>query len=77
MAYSAVTHPLPVPSRKGGTRSSTLAAQITRVPPHSISTDPAGNTWNLGVIFTGRNSSGLRPSFLVVMLVPFLIILVT
>ena len=30
MPYSAVTQPLPVPRRNGGTRSSTLAVQITR-----------------------------------------------
>ena len=29
MPYSAVTHPLPVPRRNGGTRSSTLAVQMT------------------------------------------------
>ena len=39
--YSAVTHPLPVPRRNGGTRSSTLAAQITRVRPTSMSTEPS------------------------------------
>jgi hypothetical protein len=47
---------------KGGTRSSTLAAQITRVRPHSISTEPAGKSWKLGVICTGRSWSGARPS---------------
>ena len=31
MPYSAVTQPLPVLRRNGGTRSSTLAVQMTRV----------------------------------------------
>ena len=41
MPYSAVTQPLPVPRRNGGTRSSIDAVQITRVRPTSISTDPS------------------------------------
>ncbi len=41
MPYSAVTQPLPLLRRNGGTRSSTLAVQITRVRPASISTDPS------------------------------------
>jgi hypothetical protein len=41
MPYSAVTQPLPVLRRKGGTRSSTLAVQITRVFPASMRTDPS------------------------------------
>ena len=41
MPYSAVTHPLPVLRRNGGTRSSTLAVQITFVWPTSISTEPS------------------------------------
>ena len=61
MEYSAVTQPLPVPSRKGGTLSSTLAAQTTRVRPHSMSAEPAGKDWKLGVILTGRSWSGRRP----------------
>ena len=39
--YSAVTQPLPVPRRNGGTRSSTEAAQITLVWPTSMSTEPS------------------------------------
>jgi len=39
--YSAVTHPFPVFLRNGGTRSSTLAVQITRVRPASMNTDPS------------------------------------
>ena len=41
MPYSAVTQPLPVLRRNGGTRSSTLAVQMTRVRPASMSTDPS------------------------------------
>src|SRR3546814_1279703 len=33
MPYSPVTHPSPLPRRKGGTRSSTDAVQSTRVLP--------------------------------------------
>ena len=33
MPYSAVTHPLPLLRRNGGTRSSTLAVQMTFVLP--------------------------------------------
>ena len=41
MAYSAVTHPFPFPSRKPGTFSSTEAVQITCVSPNAISADPS------------------------------------
>jgi hypothetical protein len=41
MPYSEVIHPSPWPLRKGGTRSSTLTVQITRVSPTSISADPS------------------------------------
>ena len=41
MEYSAVTHPLPVSLRKGGTLSPTLAVQRTQVFPHLISALPA------------------------------------
>ena len=41
MPYSAVTQPLPVLRRNGGTRSSTLAVQITLVRPASMKTDPS------------------------------------
>ncbi len=39
MAYSAVTQPRPVPRRKGGTFSSTVAVQSTLVSPKEASTD--------------------------------------
>ncbi len=41
IAYSAVTHPWPLPLRYGGTRSSTLAAQSTRVSPMVMSALPS------------------------------------
>jgi hypothetical protein len=41
MPYSAVTQPLPVLRRNGGTLSSMLAVQITLVWPTSISTEPS------------------------------------
>jgi len=45
MPYSAVTQPLPVLRRNPGTRSSTLAVQITLVLPALINTDPFGKGW--------------------------------
>ena len=39
--YSEVIQPSPWPLRKGGTRSSTLTVQITRVSPTSMSADPS------------------------------------
>jgi hypothetical protein len=41
MPYSAVSQPSPLPFRKAGTFSSTLAVQITRVSPNSTSTEPS------------------------------------
>jgi hypothetical protein len=41
MPYSAVTQPWPLPRRKGGRLSSTLAVHSTRVSPTSISTEPS------------------------------------
>ena len=60
MPYSAVTQPLPVLRRNGGTRSSTLAVQITRVRPASISTDPSACMVNDGVMRVGRSCAGAR-----------------
>jgi hypothetical protein len=54
IAYSEVTHPFPVFRRKGGTTSSILAVQITRVRPISISTDPSAAWMKSGVMRTGR-----------------------
>ncbi len=41
MPYSAVIQPCVSPFKCGGCWSSTLAVQITRVSPHSISTEPS------------------------------------
>jgi hypothetical protein len=41
MPYSAVIQPSPLPRRKDGTPSSTLAVMSTRVSPNSTSTDPS------------------------------------
>ena len=41
MEYSAVTQPLPLLRRNGGTESSTVAAHNTWVWPSFISTDPS------------------------------------
>ena len=41
MPYSEVTQPSPPPFRNGGTRSSVLAVQSTRVSPTSISAEPS------------------------------------
>src|SRR5436190_19705589 len=70
MPYSAVTQPLPVLRRYGGTRSSTLAVQITLVRPTSISTDPSACARKPGVMVVGRSCAGERPS-LRVMSYPF------
>src|SRR5262249_43320643 len=62
MPYSAVTQPLPVLRRKGGTRSSMLAAQMTRVRPTSMRTEPSACVRKPGVIVVGRSSFAERPS---------------
>ncbi len=41
IAYSAVSQPCPVLRRNGGTRSSSVAVQMTRVPPISMSAEPS------------------------------------
>src|SRR5688572_24566897 len=67
MAYSAVTQPSPDPLRHRGTPSDAEAAQSTRVPPNSTSTEPAAwsSQWRVSLI--GRSSSSARPSARVVM----------
>src|SRR5215471_6989986 len=62
MPYSAVTQPFPVLRRKGGTRSSMLAVQITFVRPTSMSTDPSACARKFGVMVVGRGSAAERPS---------------
>ena len=60
MPYSAVTQPTPLPLRKGGTFSSTLAVQSTLVCPISTSTEPSA--WRVYWRWkrTGRRSAGGR-----------------
>jgi hypothetical protein len=48
-----------------GTFSSTEAAQMTFVPPTSISADPSACGKKFGVIFVWRIWSNARPSVLV------------
>ena len=60
--YSAVTQPLPCPRRKAGTRSSSEAAQRTRVLPTSIRAEPSAYLWNPGVMVVGLASSQRLPS---------------
>ena len=43
MLYSAVTQPRPLPRIHPGTRSSIVAAQMTRVSPTRMRTDPSAN----------------------------------
>ena len=62
MPYSAVTQPLPELRRNGGTRSSIVAVQITRVRPTSMSTEPSACARNPGVTLVGRSSAAERPS---------------
>src|SRR6476659_5209591 len=69
--YSAVTQPLPWLRRNGGTRSSTLAVQITLVRPTSIKTDPSAWARKPGVIVVGRGCEGERPSMRVMNYNPF------
>src|SRR3954447_17672119 len=66
MPYSAVTHPLPVLRRNGGTRSSTLAVQMTRVRPTSIRTEPSAWARKPGVRRVSRRSVAARPSLRVI-----------
>ena len=42
IAYSAVSQPLPLPTRKRGTSAWTVAVQITRVRPKETRQEPAG-----------------------------------
>src|SRR5512143_729300 len=60
--YSAVSQPLPLPFRKGGTDSSRVAVQSTFVSPTSISTEPSACFMYFLVILTGLISPGFLPS---------------
>ena len=62
IAYSAVTQPSPESLRQRGTPAVKVAVHITRVLPHSISTDPSGASVKWRVMRTGRSSSTARPS---------------
>ena len=62
IAYSAVTQPRPESLRQRGTPAVNVAVHITRVLPHSMSTEPSGTSVKWRVMRTGRNSSTLRPS---------------
>src|SRR3954462_3533744 len=55
MPYSAVTQPFPVLRRNPGTRSSTLAVQMTFVWPALISTDPPAWIRSSGMIVVSRS----------------------
>src|SRR5690606_35772442 len=60
MPYSAVTQPWPLPRRKPGTFSSTLAVHSTRVAPNSTSTEPSAWQVKPRVRRTARSWSGWR-----------------
>src|SRR6266850_3183845 len=62
IAYSAVTHPSPVPFLNGGTPCSTLAVQWTSVPPIRMRHDPSAYGMAPRSRVRGRNWSGTRPS---------------
>src|ERR1700722_15470652 len=62
MPYSAVTQPFPLLRKNGGTRSSTLAVQMTRVLPASMSTEPSACGRKSGVSVVGRRTFGGRLS---------------
>ena len=65
IAYSAVIQPCPLSRRNGGTASSTLAVQITRVFPVAIRQLPYAVRTKSVSIVTGRFSSGCLPSALI------------
>src|SRR5262245_11514645 len=59
--YSAVTQPLPLPTRNGGTRDSTEAATSTRVSPSESSAEPSANLSSPVVMVRGRSAFTARP----------------
>ncbi len=59
--YSAVAQPRPLPAIQRGTDSSTLAVQITRVPPAAISAEPLADLTKSGSMDSGRRPSAPRP----------------
>src|ERR1700675_799096 len=60
--YSAVTQPVPLPRRWGGTRSTIVAAHRTSVSPTRIRHEPSAHFWTPSVNVTGRRSVSPRPS---------------
>ena len=62
MPYSAVTQPLPLLSRQGGTPAEIDAVQIRTVSPIEISTEPSAVRTKPGSIEIGRSWSSARPS---------------
>lgn len=62
MAYSAVTQPRPSPRRNGGTPSSTLAVQMTRVLPAVMRQLPSAVSTKLGTRVSWRGCASPRPS---------------
>src|SRR5918992_89714 len=63
MPYSAVTQPRPWPDIQRGTSSSTVAVQMTRVPPASMRQEPSAVRTKPGTMLTSRRSPGERPSW--------------
>ena len=59
--YSAVTQPVPLPRRWGGTRSAMVAAHSTSVSPTLMTHEPSAHFWTSSVKLTGRISRGPRP----------------
>ena len=55
MLYSAVTQPVPLPRRCGGTRSSMEAEQITTVLPIEMMAEPSAHFWTPSSIFRSRS----------------------
>ena len=70
IAYSAVTQPLPLSRRKGGTFSSTVALQMTFVSPNSIKTEPSAYFVKFFVIRMGRSWLFSLPSYLLTLVPP-------
>ena len=60
--YSAVTQPVPLPRRWGGTRSAIVAAHRTRVSPKWTMHEPSAHFWTPSSKRTGRSCVGTRPS---------------
>jgi hypothetical protein len=74
MEYSAVTQPMPLSFRNGGTFSSTLAVHSTHVSPHFTSTLPAACFVKPRTNSTLRSWSLLRAVvFFVLVMILFLV----